>query len=163
MLEFGCGTGTTAIAHAPFVKQIIASDISIKMLEIAEQRAREAAIGNIRFCQGSLEQLSLENDSFDAVLGLNILHLLENPETTVARVHALLKPGGVFVSSTVLLASVALQWRILLPLLKAVGLAPTLYHLDKQSLIDGLIRAGFTIEKQWQPGKETIFIVARKE
>ena len=37
VLEFGCGTGSTAISHAPFVKHIRATDISSKMIEIARR------------------------------------------------------------------------------------------------------------------------------
>ncbi len=39
VLEFGCGTGSTAIAHAPFVSRILANDISSRMIEIAERKA----------------------------------------------------------------------------------------------------------------------------
>ena len=38
VLELGCGTGSTAIKHAPFVRHIRAVDISSKMIEIAEER-----------------------------------------------------------------------------------------------------------------------------
>ena len=49
VLEFGCGTGSTAIAHAPYVKHILAIDISAKMLEIARVKAAAANVGNITF------------------------------------------------------------------------------------------------------------------
>ena len=39
VLEFGCGTGSTAIIHAPYVKHIHAIDISSKMIEIAQGKA----------------------------------------------------------------------------------------------------------------------------
>jgi 2-polyprenyl-3-methyl-5-hydroxy-6-metoxy-1,4-benzoquinol methylase len=48
--------------------------------------------------------MALEADSFDAVLGLNILHLRQDVGAGIARVLSLLKPGGIFVSSTVLMA-----------------------------------------------------------
>ena len=35
VLEFGCGTGSTAIAHASYVNHILAADFSENMLEIA--------------------------------------------------------------------------------------------------------------------------------
>ena len=44
VLEFGCGSGSTAILHAPHAEHIIATDISNKMIEIAKQQAREAGI-----------------------------------------------------------------------------------------------------------------------
>jgi ubiquinone/menaquinone biosynthesis C-methylase UbiE len=39
VLEVGCGTGTTALLLAPSVKQITASDISSRTIEIAREKA----------------------------------------------------------------------------------------------------------------------------
>ncbi|EDM46975.1 class I SAM-dependent methyltransferase [Marinobacter algicola] len=162
VLEFGCGTGSTALVHAPHVKEILATDISDKMLEIAAQKARDAGVENVRFQQGTLESLALEAGSFDAVLGLNILHLLENPETAIARVHELLKPGGVFVSSTALVGELMVLWRLLIPAMQAMGLAPFVNRFSRQSLVTMLTNAGFSIDYEWQPGKSSVFLVARK-
>ena len=46
VLEFGCGTGATAIAHAPYVKHIQAIDFSSKMIEIARSKAETNKIEN---------------------------------------------------------------------------------------------------------------------
>ncbi|WP_434050095.1 class I SAM-dependent methyltransferase [Marinobacter salarius] len=162
VLEFGCGTGSTALVHAPYVKEILATDISGKMLDIATQKARDAAIENVRFQQGTLESLALEAGSFDAVLGLNILHLLENPETAIARVRELLKPGGVFVSSTALVGELMVLWRLLIPAMQAVGLAPFVNRFSRQSLVTMLTNAGFSIDYEWQPDKASVFLIARK-
>jgi ubiquinone/menaquinone biosynthesis C-methylase UbiE len=162
VLEFGCGTGSTAIIHAPYVKNIVAIDISDKILEIAEQKARDAGVENITFRQGTLGDVALPEASFDAVLGLNILHLLEDLEATLARVHRLLKPGGVFVSSTVLVGDINILFRMAIPPMQMLGLAPYVNRFGKQALLDKLTDTGFTIEREWQPGKATVFIVARK-
>ncbi|WP_375058263.1 class I SAM-dependent methyltransferase [Zobellella sp. DQSA1] len=162
VLEFGCGTGSTAILHAPHVGHIVATDISDTMLEIAERRAREAGVENISFQQGTLESLELAEESFDAVLGLNVLHLLEDLDAALARVHGLLKPGGIFVSSTALVGDIAVFWRMLIPLMQRLGLAPYVNRLGRQQLLSRLTNAGFGVEHQWQPGKGSLFIVARK-
>ncbi len=162
VLEFGCGTGSTAIAHAPYVNRIVATDISGRMLEIAEGKAKDAGIENISFRQGTLERLDLEAASFDAVLGLNVLHLLDDVEAAIARVHSLLKPGGLFVSSTALVDEISVFWRMLIPLMQLLGFAPYVNRFGKQDLLSKLSAAGFTIEREWQPGKESVFIVARK-
>lgn len=44
VLEIGCGTGSTAISHAPYVKHIRATDFSSRMIEIAKEKARAACI-----------------------------------------------------------------------------------------------------------------------
>ncbi|WP_111415056.1 class I SAM-dependent methyltransferase [Billgrantia lactosivorans] len=162
VLEFGCGTGSTAIIHAPHVKNIVAIDISDQMLEIAERKARDAGVENITFKQGTLGGVELEKAGFDAVLGLNILHLLEDLEATLARVHSLLKPGGVFVSSTVLIGDINFLLRLVIPPMQVLGFAPYVNRFGKQALIDKLTGAGLSIEREWQPGKATVFIVARK-
>lgn len=162
ILEFGCGTGSTAIIHAPCVRHIVASDISSRMLEIAEIKAREAGIGNISFQQGALEELKLPPESFDAVLGLNVLHLLDDVNAAIARVHDLLKPGGIFVSSTALVNNVSLFWRLVIPLMQLLGLAPHVSRFGKQELLSMLAKAGFTPEFEWQPDQASVFIVARK-
>lgn len=162
VLEFGCGTGSTAVIHAPHVKHILATDISGKMLDIAERKARDAGIENIRFQQGTLNSLKLETGGFDAVLGLNILHLLEDVEAAISRVSELLKPGGLFVSSTVLIADVKFHWRLLIPVMQRLGLAPSVNRFDKQELVSMLTNAGFSIDYEWQPGRDSVFIVAKK-
>ncbi|MBD3644654.1 class I SAM-dependent methyltransferase [Alcanivorax sp.] len=162
VFEFGCGTGSTAILHAPFVRDILATDVSAKMLEIAEAKARDGGIDNIRFQQGTLDSLSLTPESFDAVLGLNILHLVEDPEAAISRVSSLLKPGGVFVSNTVLADDMKLHWRLLIPLMQALGFAPHVSRFGKKGLLAMLARAGFDIDHEWQPDSLSVFIVARK-
>lgn len=162
VLEFGCGTGSTALVHAPHVRQIIATDISQKMLDIAEQKARDAGVENIQFQQGTLNDLSFEEERFDVILGLNILHLLEDVDATLATVHRLLKPGGVFVSSTALVGDLFFLWRLLIPVMQWVGMAPYVNTLSKNALLSKLTGAGFSIEREWQRSKASIFIVARK-
>ena len=49
VLEFGCGTGSTALAHAPYAGHIRATDISGEMLAIARAKAQEADITNVSF------------------------------------------------------------------------------------------------------------------
>ncbi len=162
VLEFGCGTGSTAITHAPHVGEILAIDISGEMLAIAEQRAREAGVENIRFQRGTLDSLEEEAEGFDAVLGLNILHLLEDVEGAIARVADLLKPGGVFVSSTALIGEVKPHWRLLIPLMQTLGLAPYVNRFGKPQLVAMLSQAEFVIDYEWQPKRASLFLVARK-
>lgn len=162
ILEFGCGTGSTAIIHAPYVEHIVATDISDKMLAIAERKARDAGIENVSFQQGTLDSLELGAESFDAVLGLNVLHLLDDVDATISRVHDLLKPGGIFVSSTALVDEINFFWRLLIPLMQRLGFAPYVNRFGKRELVSKLTNVGFSVDREWQPGTESIFIVAKK-
>ena len=76
LLEIGCGTGSTAIVHAPHVRHVLATDISGNMLEIARGKAEAEGIENISFQCAAVDELDVQNDSIDVVLALSILHLL---------------------------------------------------------------------------------------
>lgn len=162
VLEFGCGTGTTALIHAPHVAHILATDVSGNMIEIAKGKAQAAGIANVHFEQGTLEELKLDPESFDAVLGLNILHLLEDVEGTIERVHGLLKPGGIFVSSTAVMAAVPWYWRMLIPVAQLVGLAPYVAKLSRETLVAMMTQVGFTIDHEWPQGTMAVFLVVKK-
>ncbi|MGI9450652.1 MAG: class I SAM-dependent methyltransferase [Geminicoccaceae bacterium] len=163
VMEFGCGTGSTAIVHAPYVKHIRAIDISSKMIEIARHKADAASIGNITFERSTIDDLDVPAESLDVVLGLSILHLLENKDAEIAKVHDMLKPDGVFVSSTACLGDSQNWFRFIAPIGRILGLIPLVRFFTKEDLQHSLERAGFEIEYSWQPGKgKAVFIVAKK-
>ena len=116
VLEFGCGTGLTAISHAPHVTHIQAIDISPKMLEIARARADEAQVNNVTFECATIESFEAPEASLDAVLGLSILHLLKDKEAAIAKVYQMLKPSGLFVSSTVCAHGTLKLMKLILPI-----------------------------------------------
>jgi len=93
--EFGCGTGSTAIAHAPHVRHLRAVDFSEKMIEIARGRAAEAGADNVTFEVGDIEALDVAEAHYDVVLALSVLHLLDDRDAALTRAATWLKPGGV--------------------------------------------------------------------
>lgn len=162
VLEFGCGSGATAIFHAPYVQRVVATDISDKMIEAAKRKAAETGVENITFRQGTLDSIQCQDASFDAVLALNVLHLLDDVDGAIAQVHRLLKSGGVFVSSTSLIAEINVVFRWLISTMQLFGFAPYVSRFTKAQLVAKLQQSGFRIEREWQSSYESVFIVARK-
>ena len=163
VLEFGCGTGSTAIVHAPYVKHIRAIDISSKMIEIAQGKADAENIDNITFEQSTIEEISVVENTLDAVLGLSILHLLENKEEAIAKVSKMLKPGGIFVTSTTCLGDTMGWFKLIAPIGKFLGLFPLVKVFTINDLKTSVTDANFDIDYQWQPNKgKAVFIVATK-
>ena len=171
VLEFGCGTGSTAIIHAPYVKHLRAIDISANMIAIAKGKAEAQDINNVTFEQLTIEELEVEDCSYDAVLGLSILHLLENkeaaitavPASLIALVYRMLKPGGVFITSTACLGDAMSWFKIIAPIGRFLGFFPLVKVFTVKELVTSLTDAGFAIDYQWQPGKnKAVFIVAKK-
>jgi ubiquinone/menaquinone biosynthesis C-methylase UbiE len=163
VLELGCGTGSTAIAHSPFVQHITAIDVSSRMLEIAQRKADAEGVSNVSFEQSTVDAFAGEPASYDAVLALSILHLLDDRDEVIAKIHTLLKPGGLFVSSTACLGKNMRFLEYVAPVGAFLGLLPLLRVFTPDELADSIARAGFSIDYQWQPdiGK-AVFIVAKK-
>ncbi len=163
VLEFGCGTGSTAITHAPYVKHIHAIDISSKMIEIAQRKANAERVTNVTFERSTIDEFSVSDQTLDAVLALSILHLLENKEKVIAKVHRMLKPGGIFITSTACLGDTMKYIKLIAPIGKFLGLMPLVKVFTMKELEENLADTGFQIDYQWQPGKgKAVFIVAKK-
>lgn len=163
VLEFGCGTGSTAIVHAPYVKHIHAIDISEKMIGIAQGKADAGKVENVTFQRSAIDEFSAPDHSFDVVLGLSILHLLDNKDESIGRVYKLLKPGGIFVTSTACMGDTMKFFKLIAPLGVFLGLIPSVNVFTTKDLQASLIEAGFELDYQWQPGKnKSVFIVAKK-
>jgi len=163
VLEIGCGTGSTALLHAPHVAHIRAIDVSPRMIEIARRKADRQAVGNVDFEVATLDRLDAPAESVDAVLALNVLHLLDDWRGDIGRIHRLLKPGGILVSSTFCLADMSILLRALAPLGRVIGLLPPFRIFSAEELLRAFVDAGFTITQQWNPGRnKAIFVVAAK-
>lgn len=96
VLECGCGTGIFTRELAKTGANITSVDISSDLLKIART---ECCARNINFIQGNLEEpIFLEDDSFDAVCGVSILHHLDVTKALNA-LKRKLKQGAVFAFS----------------------------------------------------------------
>ncbi len=160
VLEFGCGTGTTALIHAPRVARIDAIDFSPAMIDIA--RGKAEGVSNVFFETSTLDDWPVPEPRYDMVMGHSILHLVPDLEATLSRVHAMLKPGGIFVSSTVCVREMGRIWPVLLPIGGKLGVIPRVTCLAIADLRQKLAGAGFEEIEFRQPSeKGTAFIIAR--
>lgn len=143
VLDYGCGTGTRTLEFANYVKEIHAIDISSKMLEIAIEKAEKRKIQNVDFTQAIIFDNRLKSESFDVIMAFGILHLLKDNRQVVQRITELLKPGGLFISSTPCLEEkMSLITRLQFSpfsLLGKTGLIPQNFKRFKITELKGLI------------------------
>ena len=163
VLEFGCGTGSTALIHGPRVQEYMAIDLAPNMIEIANEKLQESGLSNLHFQVAKLEDFSSQREIYDVILGLNILHLLKQKEKAIELVYQLLKPGGVFVSSTACLKQGLNPFRLVAPFTRIFRL-PMINVFSRGELEQCLIRQGFKLDNQWVPKHSPLvyFIVAVK-
>jgi len=97
VLDLGCGLGYFArMARARGAREVVAVDISERMLEDARSRGADAGILYLR---ANLEEFEPEAAAFDLVTSSLALHYLADYPLIVRRVAAALMPGGRFVFS----------------------------------------------------------------
>lgn len=163
VLEIGCGSGMTAISHAPYVRHIHGVDGSGNMIEIARGKARDANATNVSFERMAFENFIAADESYDAVLALSVLHLLDDWRAAIGRIHRMLKPGGIFASNTVCIDDINAPLKLALRLGGKLGIIPRVQFISLHELIHELQVAGFAIDQRLQPGDaRTVFLVARK-
>lgn len=164
VLEYGCGTGGTALIHAPHVAHIQAIDVSSSMIEIAKSRQAKARIGDVTFEVSGIDAFSAQDKAFDAILALSVLHLVEDPAKIIAKSTRMLKPGGYFVSSTFAAQDQTRWLKFIAPLGKALGKFPPVLKSFSLDDLKGWHRnAGLEIEEEWRTGRMNAdFLIARK-
>lgn len=163
VLEIGCGTGTTALIHAPFVRHIHAIDFSQKMVEISKGKVAETGISNVTFECKDVFDLEDQSIKYDLIMAHSILHVIDKKERVIDLIFDLLNPQGLFVISTLCLKNQPRLLKFIAPILSKLGIFPQLSFFSKESLIENLKSAGFEIEYCWEPPKpEAIFVIAKK-
>jgi ubiquinone/menaquinone biosynthesis C-methylase UbiE len=165
VLEFGCGTGTTAIRLAPHVARYVATDIAEQMVAIGREKAAAAGV-TLTFEVATPAAATGADGAYDAALGFNILHLIDDRRAALANVARLLKPGGLLITKTVCIGAMNPLLRFAVPLMRAVGLAPTVAILNPQDVEREIEAAGFAIvERDYHGSKKRDprpFLVAQK-
>jgi len=95
-LDVATATGHTALAFAPHVAHVVASDLTSEMLVEAEKLAGERDVSNISFVRADAEALPFEDASFDLVTCRIAPHHFPDPAAFVRESARVLKPSGLF-------------------------------------------------------------------
>jgi len=102
ILDVGCGDGnfTALISKVCKAKEVYGVDISEKGVEMAKKNGIKALRVDI-----DEENLPFKDNYFDAVLSLEVIEHLYDPDHLLDEVYRVLKPNGIFVLTTPNLAS----------------------------------------------------------
>ncbi len=98
ILDIATGTGDFAITATKIKEaKIIGIDISAGMLEVGKRKVEKKGLSDvIELQQADSENLSFENDKFDAaIVGFGVRNF-ENLKKGLSEILRVLKPGGVF-------------------------------------------------------------------
>ena len=93
VLDSACGTGNLTIPAARTGAEVTGFDLMPSLLDVAADWSVRERL-DIRFDQGTVEELPYENASFDAVLSMFGLMFAARPERVASELARVTRPGG---------------------------------------------------------------------
>jgi ubiquinone/menaquinone biosynthesis C-methylase UbiE len=94
VLDIATGGGHTALAFAPHVREVVASDLTPAMLAAAARHLAARGVSNVRFEIADAESLPFADGEFDVVTARFAPHHFPEPAAFVSETARVLRPGG---------------------------------------------------------------------
>jgi SAM-dependent methyltransferase len=91
----GCGTNQAVVNALKFPKaSVVGSDISSTSLEISARSVTALGISNLKLERESINQVTYQ-DEFDYIISTGVIHHNADPQVSLNKLSAALKPGGI--------------------------------------------------------------------
>lgn len=143
VLDLGSGAGIDCFLAAKRVGEsgrVIGVDMTRSMLAKARVNAEKGGFTNVEFREGEIEAMPVEDNSVDIVISNCVINLSTDKRAVFREIHRVLKPGGRFYISDIVLAR---------PLPKAIAESASAYTaciggaLPREEYLGIIEEAGF--------------------
>ena len=152
VIDLGSGAGNDAFIARHETGEngkVIGIDFTPAMIELAKKNAAVRGFDNIEFRQGDIEEMPVAGNTADVIVSNCVLNLVPNKDAVIKEIYRVLKPGGHFSISDIVLegqlpqpiqeaaemyagcVSGAIQKEVYLELIKANGFANITLQKEK--------------------------------
>ncbi len=166
ILELGCGNGMYTGILAANCKKLYVTDYSEQMVAVCRENFKE--LPNAIFQQQNCCELEYEDRSFNCVVMINLLHIIEDPEKSLQESWRVLKPGGKIIVSSFTMSGMNLisKLRMIYRYLRVFGKPPAKSRTLTLDMTTGFFEnAGFCVADLRLIGKSSkaVFAVGLKK
>jgi len=115
VIDLGSGAGNDAFVARKFVGgkgKVIGVDFTEPMIARARENAEKLGLNNVEFRQGDIEDMPVTANKADVIVSNCVLNLVPNKHKVFGEVYRVLKPGGHFsISDIVLEGPLPVKWK----------------------------------------------------
>ena len=144
VLDLGSGGGIDVLLSATRVGpmgKVYGLDMTDEMLTLARDNQRKAGLTNVEFLKGEIENIPLPDNSVDVIISNCVINLSADKDRVVAEAFRVLKPGGRFAVSDVVVRGENVPEAVRRSMELWVGCVAG--ALEESRYRDTLARAGF--------------------
>ena len=144
VLDLGSGGGIDVLLSARRVGptgKAYGLDMTDEMLALARENHQKSGLTNVEFLKGEIEHIPLPDNSVDVIISNCVINLSADKDRVIAEAFRVLKPGGRFAVSDVVVRGEAVPEAVRRSMELWVGCVAG--ALEEESYRDKLARAGF--------------------